>query len=715
VNPIQRAWHSALASLKKLSSMAFPQATYQWWSGGYGRSRLDYQSAVGDGRGSAIVVACIRWLTRAFLEAPLRVRRYDGDDLVPEPRHPLLALVRRPNPYYAGRALWKATLADRLVTGNAYWIKVRSQAGRVVELWWAPSWTMEPKWDEDGRTYISHYEYNVSRGDPIRLDPSEVVHFRDLLDPHNPRKGISPLATLMREIFTDDEASTFTAALLTNLGVPGTIISAGDSDTEITQDQATQMKAEFEHKFSGDNRGRAMVLGGNVKVNTVTFTPEQMQLTQLRRLPEERVAAVLGTPAVLVGLGAGMDKMIYNNYSEAREAAFEEHLIPLGQDLAEELMLQLVPDFEDVTKVELDFDTSTIRVLQEDQNALATRLEVMLRSGQVTLAEARQRWAMPPLADVLAERGSAEPDPGDVLLLPSSIKPMPIEDLLLPPAPPPTIAPLVPVVPPEADEGDAEEEVPPTKRRRLTGRKAFSQPDQWFTRAADDVASLTDDATPPLERLFARTGRAVLAGLPASLPVKALVLAGHSNGRKADEPVPPDLANLVPGSHERDLTRTLRDTHEAAIAKAADSVADGLGISFQLPFEVTDDVLDGLATRIRDIADGTRDDVRRIVRHALDRGATIDDLRDDLRGLFTETYRNRSRTIARTESGTAYNAGTIASYRESGIVTGVLVHDGEDDEPCRSANGSTWTLEQAQAEPLGHPNCVRAFSPVVGE
>lgn len=471
MNPLRRAWHNTVISLKRLgASMRFPTTSYQWWGTGYGRARTDYSNAVGDGRNSAIVVACLNWLTQAFLEAPLRVRRYDGDDLVPEPRHPLLMLIRRPNPHYAGRMLWKATIADHRATGNAYWIKVRSQAGRVVELWWAPSWTMEPQWPDDGRTYISHYTYNVGRGEPIRLDPSEVVHFRHNLDPRNPRKGISPLAPLLREIFTDDEAATFTAALLSNLGIPGTIISPADNETEITGDQATQMKAEFEQRFTGDNRGRAMVLGGHVKVDTVTFTPEQMQLRELRRLPEERIAAVLGTPAVLVGLGAGMDKMIYNNYSEAREAAFEEHLIPLGQDLAEELMLQLVPDFEDVENVELDFDTSNIRVLQEDQNAMATRLEVMLRSGQITLAEARQRWAMPPLAEVIKERGSAEPDPGDVLLLPMNITPIAIDAILPVDEPTPEMpvnAPVVPVAVPEGDDVGTE---PVTRSRDLSGR-----------------------------------------------------------------------------------------------------------------------------------------------------------------------------------------------------------------------------------------------------
>jgi len=32
-------------------------------------------------------------------------------------------------------------------------------------------------------------------------------------------------------------------------------------------------------------------------------------------------------------------------------------------------------------------------------------------------------------------------------------------------------------------------------------------------------------------------------------------------------------------------------------------------------------------------------------------------------------------------------------------------------EPARAAITAAWTLDEAEANPLEHPNCVRAFSP----
>ena len=57
------------------------------------------------------------------------------------------------------------------------------------------------------------------------------------------------------------------------------------------------------------------------------------------------------------------------------------------------------------------------------------------------------------------------------------------------------------------------------------------------------------------------------------------------------------------------------------------------------------------------------------------------------------------------------NHGTVVASRQAGV-THVEVSDGDDDEACAHANGQVWTLEEALANPVAHPNCTRSFSPV---
>lgn len=94
---------------------------------------------------------------------------------------------------------------------------------------------------------------------------------------------------------------------------------------------------------------------------------------------------------------------------------------------------------------------------------------------------------------------------------------------------------------------------------------------------------------------------------------------------------------------------------------------------------------------------------------AFDLGTAISDRID---ALYSGYKRWRCDRIARTETGFAYNHGTVLAAKQAGF-THVDVTDGDDDEPCKSANGAVWTIEQAQEKPLGHPNCTRAFAPHV--
>ena len=305
----------------RLMAMRFAGSTRwgpSWGPWVSGRAGYDYTSKVGDGRGSSVVAACIAWVCRTFPEAPVQIVQMepDGTETILHD-HPLAALLARPNAFYSGELLWKATLSDLQATGNAYWIKVRHRAGRPVELWWTPQTLIEPKWPADGSVYISHYVYKPG-GETFEVAVEDVVHFRDGLDPANIRKGLSPLASLLREIYTDEEAASYTANLLRNMGVPGVVISPGSDAGELHPDDAKQLKQDFQEKFTGDRRGEPLILSTKASIVPLSFSPSQMDMRTLRRVPEERISAVLGVPAIVAGLGAGLDRACVPAYARVQ-------------------------------------------------------------------------------------------------------------------------------------------------------------------------------------------------------------------------------------------------------------------------------------------------------------------------------------------------------------------------------------------------------------
>jgi HK97 family phage portal protein len=368
--------------------------------------------------GNSIVVAVTGWIGRTFPEAPVRVwsRKQDGDEVVYD--HDLALLVESPNPGYGGPLLWMATLADFLLTGNAYWLKVRSGLG-VEELWWLPSMFVEPKWDTK-ESYIDWYDYRPE-GKENRIPVDDIVHFKHGLDPDNPRKGKSPLGAVLSEIMTDEEASLYTKTILKNLGVPGVVISP-EEDMYASDEELEEIKQRFQERMSGDHRGEPLVLTRKTNVSMISFSPEQLNLRDLRRVPEERIAAVFGLPAIIAGLGAGLDRSTFANYAEAREAAYDDLIIPMQRILASTLQIQLLPDFVGglgtrgsarARRFRVGFDLSEVRVLQEDQNKLATRLVLLLEGGAFTPNEVRAALGKPPAtdwaADLRHQKGTVKP------------------------------------------------------------------------------------------------------------------------------------------------------------------------------------------------------------------------------------------------------------------------------------------------------------------
>lgn len=385
-----------------------------------GRTRIDYATEVGDPTKNSIVVAVVGWVGRNFPEAPVRIARITGSD--PDAREYVklsdtgpgyaLALLERPNPYWSGPTMWTAVIVDYYTTGNAFIVKRREGTGpfpdRIRELWWIPRRMLKPVWDPDGREFIDAYEYTVD-GRRYYIARRDVIHFRDGIDPLNPRLGLSKLASLFREIYTDDEAANFSARLLTNMAVPGVIISPANTAVNVRADPEA-VKKKFEDTFGGDNRGSVLALSSPTEVKPLSWSPEQLVLRDLRKIPEERISAVLGISAIVAGLGAGLDRSTFTNFGEARAAAYEESIIPTQRTVAAELEVQYLNDFVDLSEGwDVDFDLRKVAALQAKRDAEHKRAIEAVRAGVATRA------------DYKAAMGLTATPADDVYLIPNNI------------------------------------------------------------------------------------------------------------------------------------------------------------------------------------------------------------------------------------------------------------------------------------------------------
>ena len=350
-------------------------------------------SSMGNGASNSAVVACLQTLGMSFSEATLMVKEYDKDGLQQELiNHPFTMLMRRPNPYMSGDIVQQYIINAMHVSGDAYLIKQKNNAGQLVALYPLMPENVTPKGNDD--ELITHYEYDTNTKS-VLVTPQDMVHIRLGLDQTNHRQGFAPLRSVLREIYGDESAGQMATALLANSGVPNVVISP-KQDFGLTETEAEQVQRAFKQKVGGKNRGMPLVLSGSMDVKKMAFSPTELDIGTLRRVPEERISAVLGVPAILAGLGAGLDRATYSNASELREFFTESKLIPLWKQIAEELTQQvLLRDYEITDGTSAEYDFSDVRALQTDQDALFNRMNVGVQGGWITIKEAREEVGLP--------------------------------------------------------------------------------------------------------------------------------------------------------------------------------------------------------------------------------------------------------------------------------------------------------------------------------
>ncbi|MFQ5775852.1 MAG: phage portal protein, partial [Kiloniellaceae bacterium] len=687
------------------------------------RTRFDYAREVGDGIDSSVVTAPVQWIQRAFPEAPLKVLRTAGGESEEVEAHPLLDLIARPNPFYGGAQLWSPTLMSYLVAGNAYWLKVRNGAGRVAELWYAPHWTLSPKWPQDGSEFISHWEYRPGGGAGIvRLEPDDLVHFRHGIDPRNPRLGLSPLHGVIREIFMDLEASNFVASLLRNLGVPGVVISP-EGGVQAATDDVAAVKAWFKSAFGGDRRGEPLVMGAATKVQQYGFDARQLDLSAARDVAEERVCACLGVPAAIVGFGAGLQTAkVGATMEELRALAWTNGIIPIQRAFADILERQILADVsEGAADEEVVFDSGEVIAIEDHLLKRAQRWGAMVTGGFARVDEAREAM------------GLEVEDADRIFLRHFSAIEVPAGQ-----------APRQPSVPerPGSEQAafDPGGRRRPARRRPGEGgkqrRRRPSRAQAAYVRALEALEPrLAAAFEPRLRDFFAGLGQ---AAAEAAAPLVDMLPPAQTAPERAGGPPPVAKQSaeeiLFVGRVLDDLDiprqsadfRRVYETHYLNVAQKVSEAGELIGLAVDLPDPVARAVVaaGGRRSGLVDLESQSR----RALFDALAEGRAAGEGAEQLAERIAEhvgsgpwtTAEIRARTIARTETKFAQNVSTVARAQHAGVRR-FIVFDGRLG-PGRSTpshiarDGIVVTADEAaQMAAEEHPNGTLSFSPFLEE
>ncbi len=707
---------------------------------------------IGSGTKSDVLMTPVTWLQDAIIEAPIVALDAKGD---PIEGSELIALLATPNPFYSIEVLLAGTTLSLAIDGNAYWIVNHGQGGEKVpaEIWYAPHMNITPEWPANDPTkFITHYKYDTT-GQPQLLRPFgldaddanasvpsgvakglSVIHFRKGIDPDNLRKGLSPLKGLLREIWTDDAAAAFTAALLRNMGIPGIMVSPTDSEVTLTPEEAKAIEAKIETKFTGEGRGKVLVARGATKVEQFGFSPADMDLSALRNVSEERVTAALHIHAAVVGFGAGLQSSKVGATMESMvRQSWYSGVIPLQKIIAGEVSRTLAPA---LGAASAEFDNKGVQALRENEDLRAGRIGRLYRDGVITRSDARSALNfetttaddvyLSNLAATFIPQGQAAPPPsngnGDGKALHTFMLGGPGSG-------------YVERFPVDSSGhwflDGARKEAPPAEQRIIAAAPS-ADPLPITQRMADELNAIRLRAPgilqARLERAFGAFGEAVELAARRALDAFEMVSDSGEMFRKRDELTPADIAladDLFTQLDIENAKRAIQEAFEQGFLEVAVQVSGAVGSNFGIEFQLDDAAQQrvlqeaGLRSGLLDLDAQTRDALFDALAEGRAEGLAGENLarriRDRIEAGPWRDVETRARVIARTEGAHAANTSTLEAARAMPDTEHVQIFDdrlGDGDEQCFNANTRIITIQQADAIGLCHPNGTRSFVPL---
>ncbi|ASR83175.1 portal protein [Arthrobacter phage Abidatro] len=342
-------------------------------------------------RGHGSVRTVVDFLGRNIASLGLHLFRRKGDnDRERVTDHPLAKLLGRPNIGSTFYRLMDGTVRDLAIYDRAYWLKLKSVAGGfwLVRL---PPASVVPK----GGTWFGPEFFELHGSTGVKKIPADqIVNFRGY-SPEGDSAGTSPLESLRRVLAEEYEAGRMREQTLRNgartsgyLERPAPVAGQAAWSKEARERFRASWRAQY--SGGGPEAGGTPILEDGMKFVPASQTAKDLQYVEVRKLAREEVAAAYFIPPTMVGV---MDSATFSNIKEQHKHLYQDTLGPWLSMIAQELMLQLLPEFGDTAGLYLEFNLEEkMRGSFEEQ---AAQLQAATGGPWMTRNEARAMRNLP--------------------------------------------------------------------------------------------------------------------------------------------------------------------------------------------------------------------------------------------------------------------------------------------------------------------------------
>jgi HK97 family phage portal protein len=321
---------------------------------------------------SPTAYTCVQMRSRALSAIEWQIKT--GEESIAPDKHPLKLLFEEVNEDMNWVDLIRATEADMLIHGAAFWLKGRPDGGgKSFFLWRLNPADIKLVTNNQG---IVGFEQKIESGREAKMwDREEVIYFHDY-HPTEDFKGLAPLDICADAIDVEISTSRFAVATFKNYGIPPIVF---ETEQPLLPQDFNRIRTWFRRTFTGSqNAGKAAFMDKGLKAKVIGFPIKDLDLEGVRAEARRDICAALSVPPAIAGAWEAAN---FASATEQHRSLYEDTIIPRAQYIASVLNAEIVPEFGNNLEFEWLFDE--LPIMQPDRLAEAQRAALLVRDGVI--------------------------------------------------------------------------------------------------------------------------------------------------------------------------------------------------------------------------------------------------------------------------------------------------------------------------------------------
>lgn len=425
-------------------------------------------------------------------------RRLSDTDRERVTDHPVAALLSKPAPWVTPYTFMDTMVRDLAIYDRYLAVKMKGENGGVGGLVRIPP----PMWTPSGGAWYAPESYTVhGQHGKVTYPAGDVLAILGY-SPDGDLGGVSPLESLRQVLAEEFEAARMRQQTFRN-GARASGYLERPAPVAGQQGWSKEARERFRASWRAQYTGGGPEVGGTpILEDGMKFAPAQqsakdLQYIESRKLTREETAAAYFIPPPMVGI---LENATFSNIKEQHKHLYQDTLGPWLARISQELMRQVVPDFEGVDGLYLEFNLEEkLRGSFEEQ---AAAMQSSVGGPYMTRNEARGMRNLPAI------------EGGDELIVPMNV----------------------------VEGGQASPQDAAPGRGQASGRasRAKAAPEFLRVKAAEPSDEDRDRGVAVMRDFFRRQGAAVASAIGAGS-------ADWWNAERWDEELAADLLGVLRG------------------------------------------------------------------------------------------------------------------------------------------------------------------------